>query len=208
MRIGHHLVCQLPNCARADGLHWVNQESGHFLHVCVPQGSVLGPVLFSIYTRDVPSVLHPVPSIQFFCFCFFTKNHTPFDGTKQQGSDETYGMARGSGRHTLYSSQSSVGAVSATLTTAVTNLAVWLQARGLVLNPTKSVCACVCLCVSLRVCLCIIMHSDACYWAFVAMCGVPALLSYILFISNLLCCALLLIFLTSYYFLFGVHEQC
>ena len=74
----------------------------------VPQGSVLGSVLFSIYTRDVPSVLHPVPSIQF--------------------ADDI----------ALYSSQSSVGAVSATLTTAVTNLAVWLQARGLVLNPSKS----------------------------------------------------------------------
>ena len=55
---------------------------------------------------------------------------------------------------------------------------VWLCARVFV-------CACVCVSEGVFV----YMHSDACYWAFVAICGVPALLSYILFISNLLCCA-------------------
>ena len=74
----------------------------------VPQGSVLDPVLFSIYTRNVPSVRHPVPSIQF--------------------ADDI----------ALYSSQISVGPVSATLTTAITNLTVWLQERCLVFNPTQS----------------------------------------------------------------------
>ena len=66
------------------------------------------------------------------------------------------------------------------------------------LQDRTGVAVCTCgVCVRVRMCLCVrvsegvfvYMHSDACYWAFVAMCGVPALLSYILFISKfaLLC---------------------
>ena len=39
--------------------------------------------------RSLPTCMATVLLLLF----FFTKNHTPFDGTKQQGSDETYGMA-------------------------------------------------------------------------------------------------------------------
>ena len=74
----------------------------------VPQGSVLGPVLFSIYTRDVPLVSSPVPSVQF--------------------ADDI----------ALYDSQASAAEASRTLTTAATALAGWLKSRGLILNATKS----------------------------------------------------------------------
>ena len=74
----------------------------------VPQGSVLGPLLFSIYTRAVPSVIEPAQSIQF------------ADDIEVQFS------------------HASVPEISETLTAAVTRLSTWLRSRGLVLNEKKS----------------------------------------------------------------------
>ena len=74
----------------------------------VPQGSVLGPVLFHVYTRDVKSVSSPIPSVQF--------------------ADDI----------ALYDSKASAGEVSKSVSSAVTDLAIWLKSRGLILNASKS----------------------------------------------------------------------
>ena len=74
----------------------------------VPQGSVLGPVLFNVYTRDVKSVSSPIPSVQF--------------------ADDI----------ALYDSKASAGEVSKSVSSAVTDLAIWLKSRGLILNASKS----------------------------------------------------------------------
>eukprot|EP00117_Sycon_ciliatum_P042295 scpid95546/ scgid4445/ Probable RNA-directed DNA polymerase from transposon X-element; Reverse transcriptase len=72
------------------------------------QGLLLGPLLFSVYTRDVPSVVEPAKSIQFADDIEIQFSHTSTD------------------------------VISANLSTAVTKLSDWLRQRGLILNETKS----------------------------------------------------------------------
>ena len=74
----------------------------------MPHGSVLGPMLFSIYTRDVPSESSPASSLQF-------------------ADDIALACARRTAQE-----------VSDALSLAVTSLSSWLDARGLVLNAKKS----------------------------------------------------------------------
>ena len=74
----------------------------------VPQGSVLGPLLHSVYTRDVSQVAQSAATIQF--------------------ADDV----------AVYCSADTTQAVASALSTAVSSLAVWLEERGLILNEKKS----------------------------------------------------------------------
>ena len=76
----------------------------------VPQGSVLGPTLFSIYTRKVPSILH-AHGVQ-----------------AQLFADDILFYKAGSDAHDI----------SATLTDALNVLWKWLREKGLILNPEKT----------------------------------------------------------------------
>ena len=104
-------------------LHWISSyftdqaeqitnspsvRSGHALLLRSTQGSVLGPVLFSLYTRAVLSVCSPTPSIQL--------------------ADDI----------ALHDSNSTAAGVSTSLSAAVSRLSSWLDWRRLILNPTKS----------------------------------------------------------------------
>ena len=74
----------------------------------VPQGSVLGPVLYSIYVRRIPSILSNVTVIQYADdICFFAR-----------GTDTTI--------------------LSQTLSSSLHDLNSFLQSRSLVLNPDKA----------------------------------------------------------------------
>lgn len=74
----------------------------------VPQGSVLGPVLYSIYVRRIPTILKHVSVIQYADdICFFTQGNDP-------------------------------AVLSNTLSTALEDLNSYLQSRSLVLNPNKT----------------------------------------------------------------------
>ena len=86
-------------------------KSEPFLVSCgVPQGSVLGPTLFSIYVRELPTVVTS-PSIQVL-----------------QYADDIM----------LHASAATADAVKDHLTEAVSSLADWLRSLGLILNETKS----------------------------------------------------------------------
>ena len=80
----------------------------------IPQGSVLEPILFNIYTRAVAAVAHPTPSIQF--------------------ADDI----------ALYQSGSNTATISLGLSSSVTALADWLENRGLILNERKSLVLSIC----------------------------------------------------------------
>ena len=74
----------------------------------VPQGSVLGALLFNVYTRDVPQVAQSAATIQF--------------------ADDV----------AVCCSADTTQAVASTLSTAVSSWAEWLEERGLILNEKKS----------------------------------------------------------------------
>ena len=75
----------------------------------VPQGSVLGPTLFLLYVKDLPTIVNPSVSVL-------------------QYADDIM----------LHSSHTEERAVQESLTAAVSSLAMWLKSRGLILNPSKS----------------------------------------------------------------------
>ena len=74
----------------------------------VPQGSVLGPLLYSIYAKDVDHVTNP--------------SHT------QMFADDIL----------IDVSSNTVDALSRPLSLSVTSLALYLQKKGLILNPGKT----------------------------------------------------------------------
>ena len=74
----------------------------------IPQGSVLGPILFAIYTRCVASVAEPVRTLMF--------------------ADDIM----------LYLSHASAHAINITLSAAVSAVARLLDAKGLILNTGKT----------------------------------------------------------------------
>ena len=80
-------------------------------HTCgVPQGSVLGPTLFSLYVRDIKTVVVP-KSVRILQF-----------------ADDIM----------LQESHHCKNTVASNLSTAVPSLAQWLRQRGLILNERKS----------------------------------------------------------------------
>ena len=88
-----------------------SDESNPELVTCgVPQGSVLGPMLFSLYVKDVMDAL------------------AQFDVQVLQFADDIM----------LFGSGMSLDILSAELSGAVTAVAEWLQDRGLMLNAKKS----------------------------------------------------------------------
>lgn len=76
----------------------------------VPQGSVLGPVLFSLYTRLVPTLM------------------AEYGVQCQLFADDIM----------LYVSNREVSILNIRLSSAVTRLSTWLENRGLILNATKT----------------------------------------------------------------------
>ena len=78
----------------------------------VPQGSVLGPLLFSLYIREVPSILRP---------------HV--DGCVLFADDVTFDR-----------SSNDISMIGHSLSCALSALVPWLSQRGLTVNMTKTTC--------------------------------------------------------------------
>lgn len=80
----------------------------------VPQGSVLGPLLFTVYTRDVPHQLTQLGGV-------------PPVTSQMYADDILFDV-----------SDNSVAVINSTLTNAVSTLARYLKSRALILNETKT----------------------------------------------------------------------
>ena len=81
---------------------WCSVKAG------VPQGSVLGPTLFSMYINDLPESIAPADSVLF--------------------ADDT----------TIYTSGTSVGEINAKLNSAMSRISSWMSMNGLTLNASKT----------------------------------------------------------------------